>query len=118
MSLNVNATSSAENGFPSLHFTPSRSLKVQLRPSGAIVQLVASSGAGARSFPGLVRPSKITRVMRSGYTKAFGLHGLIVGSAPIGVVTRPPATGGPCAAGAPDAAGWPATEHAARAGAR
>ena len=93
MSLNVNATSSAENGFPSVHFTPSRSLKVQLRPSGAIVQLVARSGAGARSFPGLVRPSKITRLMKSDSTKAFGLHGLSVGSAPIGIVTVPPATG-------------------------
>src|SRR3989442_13914603 len=114
MSLNVNATSSAENGFPSLHFTPSRSLNVQLRPSGAIVQLVARSGAGARSLPGLVRPSKITRLMKSDSTNAFGLHGLSVGSAPIGRVTVPPATGWPCADGAVDAPGWLAPVHADR----
>src|SRR5213593_151061 len=98
MSLNVNVTSSAENGVPSLHFTPLRSLKVQLSPSGAVVQLSARSGAGARSFPGLVIPSKITRLMKSDSTNAFGLHGLRVGSAPIGIVTVPPATGDPGAA--------------------
>src|SRR5712692_1188582 len=108
MSLNVNATSSAENGLPSLHFTPSRSLNVQLRPSGAIVQLVARSAAGARSFPGLVRPSNSTRLMNSDSTNAFGLHGLSVGSAPIGMVTVPPATGDPGC----EAPGWAAPEHA------
>src|SRR5207245_4478933 len=71
---------------------------VQLRPSGAIVQLVARSGAGARSFPGLVRPSKITRLMKSDSTNAFGLQGLSVGSAPIGMVTVPPETGPPLVA--------------------
>src|SRR5438270_10007175 len=93
MSLNVNATSSAENGCPSLHLTPVRSLNVQLSPSDAVVQLSARSGAGARSFPGFVRPSKMTRLMKRDSTKAFGLHGLSVGSAPIGIVTVPPATG-------------------------
>src|SRR5437899_12997510 len=107
MSLNVNATSSAENGFPSLHFTPSRSLKVQLRPSGAIVQLVARSGAGARSFPGFVRPSKMTRLMKSDSTKAFALQGCSVGSAPIGLVPVARARGRACALAAHDAAGGP-----------
>src|SRR5438105_14135440 len=105
MSLKVNATSSAENGEPSLHFIPLRSLNVQLRPSGAIVQLSARSGAGARSFPGLVSPSKITRLMTSDSTNAFGLHGFSVGSAPIGIVTVPPEAGAPCVAAVPDAAG-------------
>src|SRR5438270_202891 len=91
MSLNVNATSSAENGCPSLHLTPVRSLNVQLSPSDAVVQLSARSGAGARSFPGLVTPSKITRLMKSDSTNAFGLHGFSVGSDPIGIwhVFRP-----------------------------
>src|SRR3989441_4172037 len=114
MSLNVNATSSAENSCPSLHFTPLRSLNVQLSPSGAVVQLSARSGAGARSFPGLVMPSKIARLMKSDSTNAFGLHGLSVGSAPIGIVTVPPATGPPCADGAVDAPGWLAPVHADR----
>src|SRR3989449_4253061 len=110
MSLNVNATSSAENGCPSLHLTPLRSLNVQLRPSGAIVQLSARSGAGERSFPGLVMPSKIARLMKSDSTNALGLHGFSVGSAPIGMVTVPPATGEPgCEVEAP---GWAAPEHA------
>src|SRR5437667_4871463 len=112
MSLNVNATSSAENAWPSLHLTPLRSLNVQLRPSGAIVQLSARSGAGARSFPGLVMPSKITRLMKSDSTNAFGLQGFSVGSAPIGIVTVPPDTGAPCAAAVPGAAGWPELAHA------
>src|SRR2546430_596519 len=112
MSLNVNATSSAENGLPSLHFTPLRSLKVQLSPSAAVVQLSARSGAGARSFPGFVSPSKIARLMKSDSTKAFGLHGFSVGSAPIGIVTVPPATGAPCADPAGDALGWAAPVHA------
>src|ERR671937_1455143 len=99
MSLKVNATSSAENGWPSLHFTPLRSLNVQLRPSVAVVQLSARSGAGARSFPGLVSPSKMTRLMNSDSTNAFGLHGFSVGSAPIGIVTVPPLAGAPLAAG-------------------
>src|SRR3982750_4096757 len=103
ISLNVNATSSAENGVPSLHFTPLRSLNVQLSPSAAVVQLSARSGAGARSFPGLVSPSKIARVMKSDATNALGLHGLSVGSAPIGIVTVPPETGAPCADGALEA---------------
>src|SRR2546430_14041942 len=93
MSLKVNATSSAENGVPSLHFVPLRSLNVQLSPSGAIVQLSARSGAGARSFPGFVSPSKITRLMNSDSTNALGLHGLSVWSAVIGMVTIPPDTG-------------------------
>src|SRR6266550_4889191 len=114
MSLNVKATSSAENGCPSLHFTPLRSLNVQLRPSGAIVQLSARSGAGARSFPGLVMPSKIARLMKSDSTNAFGLHGFSVGSAPIGMVTVPPATGPLCADGALELAGWLAPVHADR----
>src|SRR2546430_6434106 len=105
MSLKVNATSSAENGVPSLHFVPLRSLNVQLSPSGAIVQLSARSGAGARSFPGFVSPSKITRLMNSDSTNAFGLQGLSVGSAPIGIVTVPPATGAPAAEPAADAPG-------------
>src|SRR5256885_15422602 len=91
MSLNVNATSSAENGLPSLHFTPLRSLKVQLSPSAAVVQLSARSGAGARSFPGFVSPSKIARLMNRDSTNAFGLHGLSVGAAPMGVVIVAPA---------------------------
>src|SRR5688500_2033857 len=95
MSLKVNATSSAVKGLPSLHFTPLRSLNVQLRPSGAVVQLSARSGAGARSFPGLVIPSKRTRLMKSDSMNALGLHGFNVGSAPIGIVTVPPATGAP-----------------------
>src|ERR1700716_766924 len=99
MSLKVNATSSAVKAVPSLHFTPARSLNVQLRPSGAIVQLSARSAAGARSLPGFVRPSKSTRLMNSDSTNAFGLHGLSVGSAPIGIVTVPPPTGPPCAGG-------------------
>src|SRR5437879_9398344 len=114
MSLNVKATSSAENDWPSLHFTPLRSLNVQLSPSGAIVQLSARSGAGARSFPGLVMPSKIARLMKSDSTNAFGLHGFSVGSAPIGMVTVPPATGPLCADGAVDAPGWLASVHAER----
>src|SRR4030088_1958284 len=105
MSLNVNATSSAVNAVPSLHFTPVRSLNVQLRPSGAIVQLSARSAAGARSLPGFVRPSKSTRLMNSDSTNAFGLHGLSVGSAPIGIGAAPPATGPACADGAGDAPG-------------
>src|SRR5437879_11401202 len=105
MSLNVNATSSAENGCPSLHLTPVRSLNVQLSPSDAVVQLSARSGAGARSFPGLVTPSKITRLMKSDSTNAFGLHGFSVGSAPIGIVTVPPETGAHCGATAPDEIG-------------
>src|ERR1700716_2319878 len=105
MSLKVNATSSAVNAVPSLHFTPLRSLNVQLRPSGAVVQLSARSGAGARSLPGFVRPSKSTRLMNRDSTKAFGLQGLSVGSAPIGIVTVPPATGPACADGAVDAPG-------------
>src|SRR5512132_149554 len=112
MSLNVNATSSAVKGLPSLHFTPLRSLNVQLRPSGAIVQLSARSGAGARSLPGLVSPSKIARLMKSDSTKAFGLHGFSVGSAPIGIVTVPPATGAPCAEGATEAPDGVAPVHA------
>src|SRR5437762_2596541 len=113
MSLNVKTTSSAENGVPSLHFTPLRSLNVQLRPSGATVQLSARSGAGARSFPGFVSPSKITRLMNRDSTNAFGLHGLSVGSAVIGMVTIPPDTGAPAAAdGAVEAPGWPALVHA------
>src|SRR5512132_2265852 len=106
MSLNVNATSSAVKGLPSLHFTPLRSLNVQLRPSGATVQLSARSAAGARSLPGFVRPSKIARLMKSDSTKAFGLQGFSVGSAPIGIVTVPPDTGPAAAAdGAVDAPG-------------
>src|SRR5688500_7503631 len=105
MSLNVNATSSAENGLPSLHFTPLRSLNVQLSPSAAVVQLSARSGAGARSLPGFVSPSKIARLMNSDSTKAFGLQGLSVGSAPIGIVTVPPETGPAAADGAVDAPG-------------
>src|SRR2546430_3683901 len=112
MSLNVNVTSSAENGVPSLHFTPLRSLKVQLRPSGATVQLSARSGAGARSFPGFVSPSKIARLMKRDSTKALGLQGFSVGSAPIGIVTVPPATGAPDAEGAVDAPGPAAPVHA------
>src|SRR2546429_9729133 len=112
MSLNVNVTSSAENGVPSLHFTPLRSLKVQLRPSGAIVQLSARSGAGARSFPGFVSPSKIARLMKRDSTKALGLHGLRVGSAPIGIVTVPPRTGVPDAEAEVDVPGWAAPVHA------
>src|ERR1700716_1388939 len=102
MSLNVNATSSAENGFPWLPFTPLRSLNSQLRPSGA----------GARSVPVFVSPSKIARLMKSDSTNAFGLHGLSVGSAPIGMVTVPPATGleSDDAAGGP--LGWAAPVHA------
>src|SRR5688572_16915046 len=105
MSLKVKATSSAVNGLPSLHFTPLRSLNVQLSPSAAVVQLSARSGAGARSLPGFVRPSKIARLMKSDSTKAFGLQGLSVGSAPIGIVTVPPDTGPACADGALDAPG-------------
>src|SRR6185503_16908570 len=93
MSLKVKATSSAENAVPSLHLTPLRSLKVQLRPSAAGVQLSARSGAGARSLPGFVMPSYKTRLMKSDSTNAFGLHGFSVGSAPIGIVTVPPETG-------------------------
>src|SRR6266542_2029759 len=105
MSLNVNATSSALKGLPSLHLTPLRSLNVQLRPSDAVVQLSARSGAGARSLPGFVRPSKIARLMNSDSTKAVGLQGLRVGSAPMGIVTVPPDTGPVCAEGAMDAPG-------------
>src|SRR5437763_1534286 len=78
---------------------------VQLRPSDAVVQLSARAGAGARSFPGLVTPAKITRLMKSDSTNAFGLHGFSVGSAPIGIVTVPPEAGAPCVAAVPDAAG-------------
>src|SRR5712691_3928356 len=112
MSLKVKETSSAENGRPSVHFTPSRIRKVQLRPSGAVSQLVARSGAGARSLPGLVRPSNRTRLINNDSTKAFGLHGLSVGSATIGMVTVPPATGAPCPAGADAPAGRFALVHA------
>src|SRR5436190_20252894 len=105
MSLKVNATSSAVNGCPSLHFTPLRSLKVQARPSVETVQLSARSGAGARSFPGFVSPSKIARLIKSDSTKALGLQGFSVGSAPIGIVTVPPATGVPDAEAAVDAPG-------------
>src|SRR6185503_11492430 len=113
MSLNVNATSSAENAVPSLHFTPLRSLKVQLRPSVAVVQLSARSGAGARSFPGLVTPAYRTRLMKSDSTNALGLHGLRVGSAPIGMVTVPPTTG--AADAAVEALGVPGVDGLAHA---
>src|SRR5688572_24208963 len=112
MSLKVKATSSAVNGFPSLHFTPLRSLNVQLSPSDAVVQLSARSGAGARSLPGFVSPSKIARLMKSDSTKAFGLQGLSVGSAPIGIVTVPPETGPAAADGATDAPGGAALVQA------
>src|SRR5688572_12223474 len=112
MSLKVKATSSAVNGLPSLHFTPLRSLNVQLRPSDAVVQLSARSGAGARSLPGFVRPSKIARLMNSDSTKAFGLQGLRVGSAPMGIVTVPPDSGPACADGAMDAPGCVGLVHA------
>src|SRR5688572_27689209 len=105
MSLKVKATSSAVNGLPSLHLTPLRSLNVQLSPSDAVVQLSARSGAGARSLPGFVSPSKMARLMNSDSTKAFGLHGLSVGSAPIGIVTVPPDTGPAAADGAGDELG-------------
>ena len=52
--------------------------------------------------------------MKSDSTNAFGLHGLSVGSAPIGTVTVPPATGPLCADGAVDAPGWLAPVHAER----
>src|SRR5207245_10409381 len=85
---------------------------LRLRRCGAIVQLVGRSGAGARSFPRLVRPSKIARLMKSDSTKALGLHGFSVGSAPIGIVTVPPATGVPDAEAAVDAPGPAAPVHA------
>src|SRR5687768_11427447 len=112
MSLKVNATSSAVKGLPSLHFTPLRSLNVQLSPSGAVVQLSARSGAGVRSLPGFVSPSKIARLMNNDSTKAFVLHGLSVGSAVIGIVTVPPETGAAAADGAVDAPGCVGLAHA------
>src|SRR5215469_776682 len=44
--LNVNATSAALNGLPSLHFTPSRVVIVMVLPSGDHEYFVASSGTG------------------------------------------------------------------------
>ena len=52
----------------------------------------------------------MTRLMKRDSTKAFGLHGLSVGSAPIGIVTVPPATGA-CPLDAAEPAGWPALVH-------
>src|ERR1041385_6202438 len=43
----VNTTSSAENGLPSLHRTPCRNLHVQVRLSGATAHDSASAGAGS-----------------------------------------------------------------------
>src|SRR5258708_2601469 len=101
MSLKVKATSSAVNGCPSLHYGPSRSLNVHERPSADVDQLAARSGAGARSLPGFVSPSKSTRLTNSDSMNAVGLQGFRVGSATLGIVTVPPATGVPdaCAAG-------------------
>src|SRR3954452_25068379 len=78
---------------------PERSLKVHERPSVAAFQLSARSGAGARSLPGLVTLAKSTRFGNTDSTNAFGLHGLSVGSATIGIVMVPPVTGvpAPCA---------------------
>src|SRR5436190_22838839 len=96
MSLNVKATSSALKALPSLHFTSSRRVKVQLSPSLAAAQDFARSAAAVRSLPGFVRPSKRTRLTKMDSTKALGCHGFIVGSAAMGIVTVPPV----CAAGA------------------
>src|SRR5258708_24429852 len=95
MSLNVKRTSSALKTCPSLHLTSSRSLNVQLRPSGAASQLVARSGTGLRSLPGLVKPSKRTRLTKIDSTNALGCHGFIVGSAPMGMLMVPPGCGCP-----------------------
>lgn len=48
--LNVNATSFAVRGSPSDHFTPSRMVRVQVRPSSEWDHFVASSGSGEMSF--------------------------------------------------------------------
>ena len=50
--------------------------------------------------------------MNSDSTNAFGLHGFSVGSAPIGIVTVPPATGPAAADGAVEAPGGVGLEHA------
>src|SRR5436305_12048121 len=48
--LYVKATSAAVNGFPSDHVTPSRTWKVQVRPSADVSQDFASPGRGDMSF--------------------------------------------------------------------
>src|SRR5205823_2749042 len=77
-----------------------RSLKVQLRPSAEACQLLARSGAGLRSLPGLVRLSKRTRLTKIDSTNALGCQGFIVGSAAMGMLTVPPAWAAPAAAAA------------------
>jgi hypothetical protein len=47
ISSNVYFTSAEVKGVPSCHFTPSRSLKVTLRPSSDTVQDVARAGIGS-----------------------------------------------------------------------
>src|ERR1044071_9859268 len=64
MSLNVKPTSPAVTAWLSVHLASSRRVKVQLMPSLAASQLLARSGAGARSLPGLVRLSKRTRLTK------------------------------------------------------
>src|SRR3954467_11404824 len=91
---------------------PERSLKVHERPSVAAFQLSARSGAGARSLPGFVTLAKSTRFGKTDSTNAFGLHGLSVGSATIGIVMVPPATGVPAVCAEADAPGAVVPAHA------
>ncbi len=46
----MNATSAAVKGTPSENFTPLRTVKVHVVPSGEVVHLVASPGSGDMSF--------------------------------------------------------------------
>ena len=56
-SMMVNCTSAEVNGFPSWNFTPLRSLKVTVLPSGATSQDSASAAFGLRSKPYSSKPS-------------------------------------------------------------
>src|SRR2546422_471263 len=56
----VNLTAGASKGVPSWNFTPSRSLNVQVFPSGDVSQAVARSGRAAPPWSSWTRLSKMT----------------------------------------------------------
>ncbi|CAH1692489.1 hypothetical protein CHELA1G11_21103 [Hyphomicrobiales bacterium] len=82
MRSNVNFTSSAVNGAPSCHLTPSRRLKVQTVASALVSQDVARDGStSSLSLVQRVRPSPITLIARISERPAEAVIGYPVGIA-------------------------------------